>query len=73
MVGSGGTLDNLKFKTKNNPDKMYLMPVYEGANYTGKQLLTPYYGATTQGTYIDGSAQVSFSTEGGISYLTENS
>ena len=73
VVGSGGTLDNLKFKTKNNPDKMYLMPVYEGANYTGKQLLTPYYGATTQGTYIDGSAQVSFSTEGGISYLTENS
>lgn len=60
VVGSGGTLDNLKFKTKNNPDKMYLMPVYEGANYTGKQLLTPYYGATTQGTYIDGSAQVSF-------------
>lgn len=73
VVGSGGTLDNLKFKTKNNPDKMYLMPVYEGANYTGKQLLTPYYEAGTAGIYIDGSAQVSFSTEDGISYLTENS
>lgn len=73
VVGSGGTLDNLKFKTKNNPDKMYLMPVYEGANYTGKQLLTPYYEAGTAGSYIDGSAQVSFSTEDGISYLTENS
>lgn len=73
VVGSGGTLNNLKFKTKNNPDKMYLMPVYEGANYTGKQLLTPYYGADVKGTYIDGSAQVSFTTEGGVSYLTENS
>lgn len=73
VVGSGGTLDHLKFKTKNNPNTMYLMPVYEGANYTGKQLLTPYYEAGTTGTYIDGSAQVSFTTEGGISYLTENS
>lgn len=73
VVGSGGTLTNLKFKTKNNPNTMYLMPVYEGANYTGKQLLTPYYGADVQGTYIDGSAQVSFTTTGGVSYLTENS
>ena len=73
VVGSGGTLDDLKFKTKNNPNTMYLMPVYEGANYTGKQLLTPYYEAGTEGTYIDGSAQVSFTTEGGVSYLTENS
>ena len=73
VVGSGGTLKNLKFKTKNNPNTMYLMPVYEGANYTGKQLLTPYYGADVQGTYIDGSAQVSFTTTGGVSYLTENS
>lgn len=73
VVGSGGTLNNLKFKTKNNPNTMYLMPVYEGANYTGKQLLTPYYGADVKGTYIDGSAQVSFTTEGGVSYLTENS
>ena len=48
VVGSGGTLDDLKFKTKNNPNTMYLMPVYEGANYTGKQLLTPYYEAGTE-------------------------
>lgn len=73
VVGSGGTLTNLKFKTKNNPNTMYLMPVYEGANYTGKQLLTPYYETNTTGTYIDGKNQVSFTTTGGVSYLTENS
>lgn len=73
VAGSGGTLTNLKFKTKNNPNKMYLMPVYDGVNYTGKQLLTPYYEASTTGTYIDGSAQVAFTTTGGVSYLTENS
>lgn len=73
VSGAGGTLADLKFKTKNNPNSMYLMPVYDGANYTGKQLLTPYYATNTAGTYIEGSALVAFTTTGGISYLTENS
>lgn len=73
VSGAGGTLADLKFKTKNNPNSMYLMPLYDGTNYTGKQLLTPYYGADVEGHYIDGSAQVAFSTTAAISYLTENS
>lgn len=72
VQGSGGTLTSLKFKTKQNPNTMYLMPVYDGTNYTGNQLLTPYYDTSATGHYIDGS-EVAFTTTGGVSYLTENS
>lgn len=69
VVGSGGQLTSVKFKTKNNPNKMYLMPVYDGNNYTGKQLLTPYYKTATSGTYISGNSV----NIGSSTYLSENS
>lgn len=70
VTAIGGTLTDVKFKTKQNPKGMYLMPVYDGTNYTGNQLLTPYYAtAVTPGNYIDG---VQTNVPGGT-YMVENS
>lgn len=74
VAGSGGTLSDISYKVKQNPNKMYLMPVYEGANYTGAQLLTPYYPTATQGTYLDGaSITLTNPNEAKATYMTENS
>lgn len=77
---NGGTLTDIKYKVMNNPKKMYLMPVYEGADYTGPGLLTPYYTATyvangavgnqvSSGSYFGGSDV----TIGNSTYAVENS
>lgn len=74
VAGSGGALSGISYKVMQNPDKMYLMPVYDGTNYTGKQLLTPYYSAAT-GTYLTG-ANISLGadpTQAKSTYMTENS
>lgn len=70
VEGNGGTLSSIKFTTKNNPNKMYLMPVYDGTNYTGKQLLTPYYAAVVNKANYVASAQ---KTVPGETYMSENS
>lgn len=69
VAGNGGRLEDLKFTPKNNPNKMYLMPVYDGTNYTGMQLLTPYYAASASGTYISGTK----TNVPGSTYMVENS
>lgn len=74
VSGSGGNLSDVTYKVKQNPNTMYLMPVYDGTNYTGNQLLTPYYTTATTGTYIDGaSIALNPATTAKSTYMTENS
>ena len=70
VEGNGGTLTSIKFTTMNNPNKMYLMPVYNGTNYTGDQLLTPYYSAAVNKANYVASAQKEVPGE---TYMSENS
>ena len=74
VSGSGGALSDIVYKVKQNPNKMYLMPVYNGNNYTGDQLLTPYYETANAGTYFDGAnITLDPATTPKSTYMTENS
>lgn len=75
VTGSGGELSSVSYIVKQNPNKMYLMPVYNGTNYTGKQLLTPYYDAAASANNYISSASVVLNpaTTAKPTYMTENS
>lgn len=42
----GGSLSSIKYQICNVPQSIYLMPVFDGPNYTGKHLVTPFSNST---------------------------
>lgn len=48
----GGTLSNIKYTICNIPQSIYLMPVFDGQNYTGTHLVTPF----SKSTWVESSS-----------------